>query len=226
MLRVWMQESIPPAPWMDEVPGALGRRGRRGRRRASSPGACGSTPTACCAHGVTRRDPMPRRPPRTARTAAASASAARSSAAPTPAPGAPRASRATSPPTSARRRASRSASPRRRWQSPWRSSATRGSRSASRSDRPLALVAARLDDVAPGGVSTLVTTQVFNLTHLASHESAGAARARPGVRGDDRAGRDRPVLPGRPPPAPRPLADLLAVGVAFARARHAHGGRR
>ena len=39
------------------------------------------------------------------------------------------------------------------------------------SDRPLALVAARLDDVAPGGVSRLVTTQVFNLTHLASHES-------------------------------------------------------
>ena len=21
MLRVWMQESVPPAPWMDEVPG-------------------------------------------------------------------------------------------------------------------------------------------------------------------------------------------------------------
>jgi putative CocE/NonD family hydrolase len=38
------------------------------------------------------------------------------------------------------------------------------------SDRPLALVAARLDDVAPGGVSRLVTTQVFNLTHLTSHE--------------------------------------------------------
>jgi len=38
------------------------------------------------------------------------------------------------------------------------------------SDRPLALVAARLDDVAPGGPSRLVTTQVFNLTHLTSHE--------------------------------------------------------
>ena len=38
------------------------------------------------------------------------------------------------------------------------------------SDRPLALVAARLDDVAPGGVSRLVTTEVFNLTHLTSHE--------------------------------------------------------
>jgi uncharacterized protein len=40
------------------------------------------------------------------------------------------------------------------------------------SDRPLALVAARLDDVAPGGASRLVTTQVFNLTHLTSHEAA------------------------------------------------------
>ena len=39
------------------------------------------------------------------------------------------------------------------------------------SDRPLALVAARLDDVAPGGASRLVTTQVFNLTHLTSHET-------------------------------------------------------
>ena len=38
------------------------------------------------------------------------------------------------------------------------------------SDRPLALVAVRLDDVAPGGVSRLVTSQVFNLTHLTSHE--------------------------------------------------------
>ena len=38
-------------------------------------------------------------------------------------------------------------------------------------DRPLALVAARLDDVAPGGVSRLVTQQVFNLTHWQSHET-------------------------------------------------------
>ena len=38
------------------------------------------------------------------------------------------------------------------------------------SDKPLALVAARLDDVAPGGVSRLLTQQVFNLTHRDSHE--------------------------------------------------------
>jgi hypothetical protein len=42
------------------------------------------------------------------------------------------------------------------------------------SDRPLALVAARLDDVAPDGVSRLVSQEVFNLTHRASHESPGA----------------------------------------------------
>ena len=37
-------------------------------------------------------------------------------------------------------------------------------------DRPLALVAARLADVAPDGLSTLVTQQVFNLSHRESHE--------------------------------------------------------
>jgi hypothetical protein len=42
------------------------------------------------------------------------------------------------------------------------------------SDEPLALVAARLDDVAPDGVSKLITTQVFNLAHRESHESPSA----------------------------------------------------
>ncbi|MBE0527635.1 MAG: CocE/NonD family hydrolase, partial [Thermoleophilia bacterium] len=42
------------------------------------------------------------------------------------------------------------------------------------SDRPLALVAARLDDVSPGGASKLVTQEVFNLTHLTSHEAPAA----------------------------------------------------
>jgi len=37
------------------------------------------------------------------------------------------------------------------------------------SDRPLALVAARLADVAPDGVSRVVAQQVFNLTHVAGH---------------------------------------------------------
>ena len=93
-------------------------------------------------------------------------------------------------------------------------------------DRPLALVAARLDDVAPGGVSKLVTTQIFNLTHLTSHEKP--ERLEPGREYEATIAldADRPGLPGRPPPAPRPLADLLAVGVAFTRTGHAHGGRR
>ena len=37
-------------------------------------------------------------------------------------------------------------------------------------DRPLALVAARLDDVSPDGLSALVAQQVFNLTHRGGHE--------------------------------------------------------
>jgi uncharacterized protein len=42
------------------------------------------------------------------------------------------------------------------------------------SDRPLALVAARLADVAPDGVSRVVAQQVFNLTHLEGHATAQA----------------------------------------------------
>ena len=38
-------------------------------------------------------------------------------------------------------------------------------------NRPLALVAARLDDVAADGVSRVVAQQIFNLTHLKSHET-------------------------------------------------------
>ncbi len=109
-----------------------GWRRTRGRLRGWSPGRCGWTRTGCCAMRRTAPRRTRRRRPRTARTAAASPSAAPSSAAPTPAPGAPRASRATSPPTSGRRRDSRSASPRRRCRGTSRSSATRGSRSASR----------------------------------------------------------------------------------------------
>lgn len=48
------------------------------------------------------------------------------------------------------------------------------------SDRPCALVAARLCDVAPNGVSTLVTVGALNLTHRESHEHP------------------TPLVPGRP----------------------------
>lgn len=40
-----------------------------------------------------------------------------------------------------------------------------------RADRPLALVAVRLTDVAPSGASTLVTWGMLNLTHRSSHEA-------------------------------------------------------
>jgi putative CocE/NonD family hydrolase len=41
-------------------------------------------------------------------------------------------------------------------------------------DKPLALIAARLCDVAPDGASTRVSHNPFNLTHHASHEHPGA----------------------------------------------------
>ena len=37
-------------------------------------------------------------------------------------------------------------------------------------DKPLALLAARLDDVAPGGVSSIVSQTIFNLAHRDGHE--------------------------------------------------------
>ncbi len=47
-------------------------------------------------------------------------------------------------------------------------------------DRPLALLSARLDDVAPGGASRIITQTVFNL----AHRKSGA--------------RPEPLEPGRP----------------------------
>jgi uncharacterized protein len=45
-------------------------------------------------------------------------------------------------------------------------------------DRPLALVAARLDDVSPDGASSLVAQQVFNVTHGDGHERPEALEPR------------------------------------------------
>ena len=96
------------------------------------------------------------------------------------------------------------------------------------SDRPCALVAARLCDVAPDGASTLVTTGVLNLTHRESHE-----HPTPLVPGSPDAGHvapegDRVRLSAGAPHPPRALAHVLAVGLAVARARHPHRlhGRR
>ena len=225
MLRVWMQDSVAAGAAGSTRCRGAGWPRTCGRRRASSP-RCGWTPTACCAtprRGAGRRGGRRarrgRRPPR--------ASAAPSSAAPTPAPGAPRASRATSPPTSARRRAVARASPRRRWPSRSRSSATRG-------DAPLRRATGRWRWSPRGwttwrraALSKLVTTQVFNLTHRDGHEHPERPRAGPAIRRSTvRARRDRPRLPGRPPAARRRLADLLAVGVAVAGAGHAQRVRR
>ena len=96
------------------------------------------------------------------------------------------------------------------------------------SDRPCALVAARLCDVAPDGASTLVTTGVLNLTHRESHEHPAALVPGSPVEVTLRAEGDRVRLPAGAPHPPRPLPHLLAVGLALARARHPdrqHGGR-
>ena len=112
--------------------GALGGGGRVAVSAARAPDAAAGRGRGAARCGGRRRAGRGGGGRARRRTAAASPSAAPSSAAPTPAPGAPRASRATSPPTSGRRRDSRSASPRRRCRRTSRSSATRGSRSASR----------------------------------------------------------------------------------------------
>ena len=60
-----------------------------------------------------------------------------------------------------------------------RSWASRWSTLEVAADRPDALLAVRLCDVAPDGSSTLVTRGLLNLTHRDGHERADAARAGP-----------------------------------------------
>ena len=62
------------------------------------------------------------------------------------------------------------------------------------SDRPLALLAVRLCDVAPTGASALVTRGLLNLTHRRSHESP------------------EPLVPGEPTPV---TLRLRSMGYAF-----------
>ena len=94
------------------------------------------------------------------------------------------------------------------------------------SDRPLALCAVRLCDVAPSGSSLLVARGLLNLTHRDSHESPEPLEpgrryqvvVRMGAIGTClRAGSSHPR---------RRLADVLAVRVAEPRARDAHARRR
>ena len=96
------------------------------------------------------------------------------------------------------------------------------------SDRPLALCAVRLCDVAPSGSSLLVTRGLLNLTHRDSHESPEPLE--PGRRYEVvvRLGAiAHAFAPGHRIRVAR-LADVLAVRLAQPRARHAdarRGGR-
>ena len=155
MLRVWLQDHAPPSPWMDEVPGRWAAR-TCGRRRASSPGDCeldadgvlpgdgDGDPEAAAANG--------------AEGGGLTILGAQLCGGLTPAPGA-----ASQPSDFAPdQRAAEG-------QSLCFTSAPLSERLEIlghprltlrfASDRPLALVAARLDDVAPGGASRLVTTR-------------------------------------------------------------------
>ena len=93
-------------------------------------------------------------------------------------------------------------------------------------DRPVALVAARLSDVAPDGAATRVSYGLLNLTHRESHEHPTALE--PGRRyrvrlqlNDVGAG-----IPGRAPDPARALDRLLADRLAVARAGDADALRR
>ena len=193
-----------------------------GRAADPSPGACGSTPTACCAT------------PRTLRLPAAEAAAARRGRRPP---------QASSEPSSAgrRRRLVRRgpADDSRRTSARWRDSrsASRRSRSRSRSrswaspgdaplrERPAARAGRRPAVRGVAGRPSSWSRAVLNLTHprVTRHPGgscpAGSSRRR---------SRSTPLgtLPAREPHAPRGLADLLAVGVALAGARDAHALRR
>ena len=88
-------------------------------------------------------------------------------------------------------------------------------------DRPLALVAVRLCDVAPDGASLLVTRGLLNLTHRDSHEHP--SRSCPGARYDVASRLDAIAhpFPAGPRCACRVSTVLLAARLALARARHA-----
>ena len=93
-------------------------------------------------------------------------------------------------------------------------------------DRPVALLAARLSDVAPDGAATRVSYGLLNLTHRESHEHPDGARAGPPLPGAPPAQRRRAGLPGRAPHPPRPVDRLLAHRLAGARAGDADALRR
>ena len=93
-------------------------------------------------------------------------------------------------------------------------------------DRPVALVAARLSDVAPDGAATRVSYGLLNLTHRESHEHPTALepgrRYRVRVQLNDVA----QAFPAGHRDPPRPVDRLLADRLAGARAGHADALRR
>ena len=203
MLRAWIRSPSRPAGHHAERPGRWVAESAWPSPRSSRAHGC-SPATACsrAADAAAAEAPLataaPRRPARTR------------------APGAPTAAPATGPSTSAPRTAARSRSRPRRSTSRSRSWASRRSCSTVAADRPRALVAVRLCDVAPDGSSLLVTRGLLNLTHREGHDATAPLEPGRALRRARPARRDRPARPRRPPPARRDLDRVLAVGVAVA----------
>ena len=94
------------------------------------------------------------------------------------------------------------------------------------SDQPLALVAVRLCDLWPDGSSTLITRGLLNLTHRDGHEEPEELKVGERYLVEVKLNSIGYSRPGRPPPPPRRLADVLALGLALAARRAAEPVRR
>ena len=93
-------------------------------------------------------------------------------------------------------------------------------------DKPQAMVAVRLSDVAPDGAATRVSYGILNLSHRESHETPSPLT--PGQRYDVKVAADRggPCLRQGPAHPHRDLQQLLAHGRAFAGSGHPHALER
>ena len=81
-------------------------------------------------------------------------------------------------------------------------------------DQPVAMVAVRLSDVAPDGQATRISYGLLNLTHRAGHHRTRAAHPRRALPGRGDAQRHGAGDPTRPSAAPRAVDLLLAAGLA------------
>ena len=193
MLRAWMQETVEPQPVLPRAAGSLGRRAN------VAPGDRGDAERRARLRGSIHR--RVRSGPGSMREA-----------------GAGSARRPTPRPTSAPRTASASASPPTPLPERLEILGFPEVVLTLSADRPRALVCVRLCDVAEDGASLLVTRGLLNLTHRDGHEEPEPLEPGEAYTVARAPELDRARVPPRPPPAGRRLPDLLALGLALARA--------